>query len=242
MLEAAMPSISAGYLVCREQSRYPAVADELAHFAPDRGLDGAAVHCALPQLLRCEVHSTALLSYESSRGTVVARAFRRKLRWSLGLPALRFLRGGVPRNRAMTMPVTVDNFIRAETDTYFAGFVQQGALGQFLHHRDLPLEDAGVRPNRDTLYSLAVFDLDAGPVTIALPDAGSRFMSLMVLMKTTTSLRWSMPQGTTPTPRSGSAPAICLSRSAPWLTQPIRTTSTSPTPCKTRSRCSKRVG
>ncbi len=35
--------------------------------------------------------------------------------------------------------------------------------------------------NRDTLYSLAVFDLDAGPVTITLPDAGKRFMSMQVI-------------------------------------------------------------
>jgi hypothetical protein len=30
-----MPSISAGYLVSRKQSRYPAVADELARFTSD---------------------------------------------------------------------------------------------------------------------------------------------------------------------------------------------------------------
>ena len=35
--------------------------------------------------------------------------------------------------------------------------------------------------NRDTLYSAAVFDLDAGPVTITLPDAGKRFMSMQVI-------------------------------------------------------------
>ena len=35
--------------------------------------------------------------------------------------------------------------------------------------------------NRDTLYSSAVFDLDAGPVTITLPDAGKRFMSMQVI-------------------------------------------------------------
>ena len=34
--------------------------------------------------------------------------------------------------------------------------------------------------NRDTLYSSAVFDLDAGPVTITMPDPGKRFMSLQV--------------------------------------------------------------
>jgi len=38
-----------------------------------------------------------------------------------------------------------------------------------------------VRPNRDTLYSGAVFDYDAGPVTITLPDAGNRFMSMQVI-------------------------------------------------------------
>jgi hypothetical protein len=35
--------------------------------------------------------------------------------------------------------------------------------------------------NRDTLYSAAVFDLDAGPVTISLPDARHRFMSMQVI-------------------------------------------------------------
>ncbi len=35
--------------------------------------------------------------------------------------------------------------------------------------------------NRDTLYSGAVFDLDAGPVTITLPNAGKRFIVLQVI-------------------------------------------------------------
>jgi hypothetical protein len=80
------------------------------------------------------------------------------------------------------VPVTPDNFIRAETDMYFAMFAKRGGFGKFNHARDLPLgEDTGVRPNRDTLYSLSVFDLDAGPVTIELPDAGKRFMTMMVV-------------------------------------------------------------
>jgi hypothetical protein len=37
------------------------------------------------------------------------------------------------------------------------------------------------RVNRDTLYSSGVFDLDAGPVTITIPDAGKGFMSLIVI-------------------------------------------------------------
>ena len=64
---------------------------------------------------------------------------------------------------------------------YFAGFIKEGALGKFFHHRELPVENTGVRPNRYTLYSYAVFDLDAGPVTITLPQAGKRFMSMMMV-------------------------------------------------------------
>ena len=79
------------------------------------------------------------------------------------------------------VPVTADNFKPAETDMYFAMFTKQGGFGKFEILRDLPLENTGVRPNRDTLYSLAVFDLDAGPVTITMPDAGNRFMSLLVI-------------------------------------------------------------
>jgi hypothetical protein len=86
-----------------------------------------------------------------------------------------------PTTAAEPIPVTADNFIRAESDMYFAMFVKRGAFGKFYHHRELALEGTGVRPNRDTLYSQAVFDLDAGPVTITLPDAGSRFMSLIVI-------------------------------------------------------------
>jgi hypothetical protein len=81
------------------------------------------------------------------------------------------------------VPVTVGNFIRAESDSYFVGFVNRGQFGKFIHRREpIPVDSRGViRPNRDTLYSGAVFDLDAGPVTISLPDAGSRYMSMQVI-------------------------------------------------------------
>lgn len=81
-----------------------------------------------------------------------------------------------------TSPVTLDNFIRAETDMYFGNFVKDaGGIGTLNHHRQpTPIENQNViRLNRDTLYSWAVFDLDAGPVTITMPDSGTRFMSLM---------------------------------------------------------------
>jgi hypothetical protein len=81
------------------------------------------------------------------------------------------------------VPVTVDNFIRAESDRAFSGIVKQNGFGKFNHSRELtPLDKQVVpRQNRDTLYSSAIFDLDAGPVTITLPDAGKRFMTLMTI-------------------------------------------------------------
>ena len=81
------------------------------------------------------------------------------------------------------IPVTVDNFIRAESDLYFGNIVNDGEVGRFLHRREPAAIDnqTVIRLNRDTLYSAAVFDLDAGPVTIGLPDAGKRFMSLQVI-------------------------------------------------------------
>jgi hypothetical protein len=81
------------------------------------------------------------------------------------------------------VPVTVDNYIRAQTDVYFGQTANAGALGKFRHGRELaPIVNRGiVRPNRDTLYSFAVFDFDAGPVTITLPDAGKRFMVMQVV-------------------------------------------------------------
>lgn len=81
-------------------------------------------------------------------------------------------------------PVTADNFVRAETDLYFGKAIQDaGQVGKFHHNRDVtPISHQPVvRQNRDTLYSVAVFDLDAGPVTVTLPDAGSRFMSMQVI-------------------------------------------------------------
>jgi hypothetical protein len=82
-----------------------------------------------------------------------------------------------------TQPVTVENYNRAQADVYFAGVVKNGGFGKFRHGRELaPAVKQGiVRPNRDTLYSFAVFDFDAGPVTITLPDGARRFMGMQVV-------------------------------------------------------------
>ncbi len=84
---------------------------------------------------------------------------------------------------AQTRPVTLHDFVRAETDRYIADFARRGALGGFAHDRQAtPVSDQPViRMNRDTLYSSAVVDLDAGPATVTLPDAGQRFVSLLAI-------------------------------------------------------------
>ena len=81
------------------------------------------------------------------------------------------------------VPVTADNFVRAETDKTFDGISKKGGFGHFFNYREMsPLEHQLVqRANRDTLYSVGVFDLDAGPVTITLPNAGKRFMTMIVI-------------------------------------------------------------
>jgi para-nitrobenzyl esterase len=82
-------------------------------------------------------------------------------------------------------PLTVNdsNFIRAESDLYFSETVKAGGFGKLYYNREMtPIDkQTVVRMNRDTLYSAGVFDLDAAPVTITLPDPGKRLMSMEVI-------------------------------------------------------------
>nr|WP_234902829.1 DUF1254 domain-containing protein [Ensifer adhaerens] len=89
----------------------------------------------------------------------------------------------LPAVAADPVIVGVDNFVRAESDMYISSMVKDAGLGKFLHRREPASIDnqTVIRLNRDTLYSSAVFDLDAGPVTITMPDAGKRFMSMQVV-------------------------------------------------------------
>ncbi len=78
--------------------------------------------------------------------------------------------------------VTVDNFVRAESDMTFDRYVKQGAFGKFLHTRaPVPIDKQGViRMNRDTLYSAGIFDFTE-PVTVVKPASGGRFQSMLVI-------------------------------------------------------------
>jgi hypothetical protein len=117
---------------------------------------------------------------------------RRGVKWALlvmAAPAIAALAVAAPppetakKAAAPPVPVTVQNFTRAESDMYFAKAVAAGAFGTLQHHRAPVATDKQdvIRMNRDTLYSQGVFDLDAGPVTVTLPDTGKRFMSLMAI-------------------------------------------------------------
>src|SRR5690349_4295483 len=84
----------------------------------------------------------------------------------------------------MTKRVTADNFNRAETDRHFAAAIRRaGDIGLFHHDREFIAVDKQtmIGANRDTLDSAAVFDLDAGPVTLTVPDSGRRYLSVIVI-------------------------------------------------------------
>jgi hypothetical protein len=79
--------------------------------------------------------------------------------------------------------VNVDNFARAETHRMMADLQRDaGAVNRFRHNREpAPVDQQTViRMNRDTLYSFAVVDLSGGS-TLSLPDAGDRYLSVMVV-------------------------------------------------------------
>ncbi len=77
--------------------------------------------------------------------------------------------------------VTLDTYIRAETDGYFITNAPNGP-GVWDHRREPVTIEAQtvIRMNRDTLYSAAIFDLTE-PATITLPDTGGRFMSALII-------------------------------------------------------------
>ncbi|MFF0453813.1 DUF1254 domain-containing protein [Nocardia africana] len=84
----------------------------------------------------------------------------------------------------MSITVSVDNFARAETDTMIERILPiVGGLGQFHHDRELaPLDEQPViRQNRDTLYSVAIVSIAEGAATLTIPDAGTRYLSVMVI-------------------------------------------------------------
>ena len=81
------------------------------------------------------------------------------------------------------LKVNADNFARAETHRMFADLQRNaGGVNRFAHNRTPASvdEQTVIRMNRDTLYSFAVVDLSAR-ATLTVPDAGQRYLSVMVV-------------------------------------------------------------
>lgn len=79
--------------------------------------------------------------------------------------------------------VNVKNFARVESDLMFDGVLATaGAVNTLLHYREpTPLDrQTIIRMNRDTLYSAAIVDISEG-ATLTVPDAGVRYVSVMVV-------------------------------------------------------------
>ncbi len=89
----------------------------------------------------------------------------------------------LPAAAATATVINVDNFNKAQTDFEFAGIVKlAGGINKVHSNRaPTPIDKQNViRMNRDTLYSLGVIDISKG-ASVTLPDAGKRYMSLMVI-------------------------------------------------------------
>jgi hypothetical protein len=77
----------------------------------------------------------------------------------------------------------VEHFVTAETAALFDRVVANaGGVNRFFHLREpAPLDKQTViRMNRDTIYSSALVNISQG-ATLTVPDAGGRYMSIMVV-------------------------------------------------------------
>jgi hypothetical protein len=79
--------------------------------------------------------------------------------------------------------VTTENFVRAESNRMLVGLQAQAGGGNRWRHLREPAsldEQTVIRMNRDTLYSMAVVNVSDG-ATVTVPDAGGRYLSVMVV-------------------------------------------------------------
>ena len=85
---------------------------------------------------------------------------------------------------AIAEDITIQNLMRAESDTMFRLVMQENnsTIGELVHERELvvPETQTVIRPNQDTLYSVALIDLSE-PVNVTLPEGDGRFQSVLVI-------------------------------------------------------------
>ena len=92
-------------------------------------------------------------------------------------------RRGPESGVAHALQVTPDNFARAESDMQFLAVVKRGGFSRLVHDRDFPGPGRAAMPwaDSDVLRSRGVFDLELGPVSVTVPPAGDRFVSIEAL-------------------------------------------------------------
>ncbi len=102
--------------------------------------------------------------------TVVALAHQARTAWTVGI-AYRY-----------ALPLYEVMRLRYAT-VYDAGNPHRVPLNSFAHKRRLAdaRDHLVTMPNNDTLYSLAVLDLSAGPVRFEVPDTGDRYYSAALM-------------------------------------------------------------
>jgi uncharacterized protein DUF1254 len=78
--------------------------------------------------------------------------------------------------------VTINNFVRAESDMQMKAYVDTfKQFGKFHHSRAMydVTKQLTIRPNTDTLYSFGIFDLSS-PLSLKMPNT-DRYQSAMVI-------------------------------------------------------------
>ncbi|MGL4956093.1 MAG: DUF1214 domain-containing protein [Bacteroidales bacterium] len=86
------------------------------------------------------------------------------------------------KQNEQSIPVSWENFAKAETHKVFKNYASIGGFGKFFHIRAItPIDKQDIiRMNRDTRYSIGIFDL-TNPLTVKLPNTKGRFISMQVL-------------------------------------------------------------
>jgi hypothetical protein len=89
---------------------------------------------------------------------------------------------------------------------------EAGGVNTIHHRRDLPQagDDTVVRPNLDTLYSIAWLDLSEGPAVLRWPDMGERYWLLQVLDA------WTDVAGAPGSRTAGSGPGLAFITGPDW--------------------------
>ncbi|WP_199200483.1 DUF1254 domain-containing protein [Alkalicaulis satelles] len=87
-----------------------------------------------------------------------------------------------------------------------------GGINTLHHRRDLPgaEDDSVVRPNLDTLYTIAWLDLSMGPAVLRWPDMGDRYWLLQVLDG------WTDVAGSPGSRTAGSGPGLAFITGPGW--------------------------